>query len=72
MDESLDGTIDRLMTGGRVVANDLRLPARDPRFDQAALVVADVLGATLVAEVNLDPRDLIGEPLKALETIVST
>ena len=54
------------------MAGDHGLAAGDPGFDQAAFVVANVLRAALVAEVDLDPRDLIGERASAFEMVVST
>jgi hypothetical protein len=52
---------DRFVNGSCVVGYSHRLPAFDARFHHAALIVRRALVATLVAKMNLYPRDAIGK-----------
>jgi hypothetical protein len=52
---------DRFVNGSCVVSHSDRLSALDARFHHAPLIVGRALVATLIAKMNLHPRDVIGK-----------
>ena len=53
--------VDRLINGSCVLSYSDRLSACDARFHHTALIIGRALVATLVAEMNLHSRDVIGK-----------
>ncbi|CDZ90017.1 hypothetical protein RHRU231_590076 [Rhodococcus ruber] len=61
--QAVDGTVERFLHRAGVVGDDDRLLTRDAGLEEAPLVRGAELPGVLVAEVDLEPGDPVGEPL---------